>query len=81
LKNAASLIGRERLDDIYNIKTPGAKAYKIVLEESALRQAFSGRLGKGFEMQDLESQKREEAGWPCPALKTLPLLSITHFSV
>jgi hypothetical protein len=28
---------RERLDDIYNIKTPGPKPYKIVLEESAMR--------------------------------------------
>src|SRR5205085_6478973 len=28
---------RERLDDIYNIKTPGPKPYKVVLEESAMR--------------------------------------------
>ena len=28
---------RERLDDIYNIKTPGPKPYRIVLEESAMR--------------------------------------------
>ena len=37
---------RERLDDIYNIKTPGPKPYKIVLEESAMRRdgtAFTDR--------------------------------------
>jgi hypothetical protein len=28
---------RERLDDIYNIKTPGRKPYRIVLEETAMR--------------------------------------------
>jgi hypothetical protein len=28
---------RERLDDIYSIKTPGPKPYKIVLEEPAMR--------------------------------------------
>lgn len=28
---------RERLDDIYNIKTPGPKPYRIVIEESAVR--------------------------------------------
>ena len=28
---------RERLDEIYNIQTPGPKPYKIVLEESAMR--------------------------------------------
>lgn len=37
---------RERLDDIYNIKTPGPKPYKIVVEESAMRHdgmAFTDR--------------------------------------
>lgn len=37
---------RERLDDIYNIKTPGPKPYRIMLEESAMRHdgtAFTDR--------------------------------------
>lgn len=29
---------RQRLDDIYNIRTPGPRPYEIVLEESAMRQ-------------------------------------------
>jgi hypothetical protein len=41
---------RERLDDIYNIKTPGPKPYKIVLEESAMRHdgtAFTDKEANG----------------------------------
>ena len=51
---------RERLDDIYNIKTPGPKPYKIVLEESAMRQ---GPLRGPFPaLEELRNGRRPSPG-------------------